>query len=79
MCACCTPAAVNAASFCANNAVSWLLCRIAAIAINTAAKPTKECINATVSGICVIGTVRARAIPTIAPSTIAPPIIQITG
>ncbi|SST05667.1 Uncharacterised protein [Acinetobacter baumannii] len=26
-----------------------------------------------------MGTVRARAIPTIAPSTIAPPIIQITG
>ena len=52
---------------------------IAAIAINTAAKPTNECINATVSGICVIGTVRARAIPTIAPSTIAPTIIQTTG
>ena len=52
---------------------------MAATAISTAAKPTKECINATVSGICVIGTVRARAIPTIAPSTIAPTIIQTTG
>ena len=41
----------------------------AAIAINTAASPTKECINATNSGILVICTVFAAYIPIHAPRT----------
>ena len=55
------------------------VCNTVAKAIATAAKPTKECIKATVSGIWVMATVFAFHIPTSAPNTIAPMINQSTG
>ena len=46
----------------------------AAIAINTAAKPTSECINATSSGIAVICTRRATTAPMVPPRAMQPTI-----
>ena len=55
------------------------VCNTLASAMATADRPTKECIKATVSGICVMATVRAFQVPTTAPSTIAPTINTNTG
>src|SRR4029077_4726248 len=41
----------------------------AAIAMKTAARPIIECMKATISGICVIGTMRASVVPTAPPTT----------
>ena len=71
-------APIKSSIFCAP-VWSWAGLYTAAIAINTADKPTKECMSATSSGILVICTRLAAIVPMTAPPTIAPIINEKTG